>query len=474
MLSGRHPSVELRTTDAGLRSTSAGWLHRLAPLPVLLVAALVCSGCSKPAEQRPNVVLYIVDTLRADGLASYGNARASTPNFDALAREGVLFENAFASASWTRASVATILTGLHPWRHGAEGRNDRLNDSVTTLAQTFGADGYATALVSANPNVSSAFGFERAFDEIIELYLRREPGAVRGKELITPSDVLTREALRWVDTVEGPFLLVVLAIDPHAPYTPPARFAPAREESDRSQVTGRFASINRPDLSEADRERIRELYLAEVAFNDESFGELRAALGQRGLDGNTVVALTSDHGEEFWEHGRRGHGKSLVDELLRVPLVIAAPGDARVEPGSRVSDPVQLADLMPTLLDLGGLPIPGSLDGRSLLAADSVRHRPVLAGLRMDDRDLVAARRGGFKLVWDRSSGERHLYALDGDHPEAEPIDPSGRPNAEQAEQELLDLLESAVAEREPGQHTPTAEIPDDVRESLRALGYAE
>jgi arylsulfatase A-like enzyme len=441
---------------------------------VVLLAALLCSGCSKPAQEPPNVVLYIVDTLRADGLASYGNARASTPHFDALAREGVLFENAFASASWTRASVATILTGLHPWRHGAEGRDDRLSESVATLGQLFGAHGYATALVTANPNVGSAFGFERAFDQTIELYLRREPGAVRGKELITPSDVLTREALRWLDTVEGPFLLVVLAIDPHAPYTPPARFASASEEGDRSQVTGRFASINRPDLSEADRERIRELYLAEVAFNDESFGALRAALGERGLDGNTVVALTSDHGEEFWEHGRRGHGKSLVDELLRVPLVIAAPHDPRVEAGSRVADRVALADLMPTLLDLGGMPIPGSLDGRSLLGASPTPDRPVLAGLRMDDRDLLAARRGDFKLVWDRSSGERRLYALDGDRPEAVLVDPSHHPNAEQAEQELLDLLESAVAERGPGQRTPTSEIPDDVRESLRALGYAE
>lgn len=473
MRSGRHSSADSHPRPASRRLrfiASASLAIALAPL----ASTLGCSEAAKPAPAQPNVVLYIVDTLRADAIGSYGNAQASTPSIDALARRGVVFENAFANASWTRASVASLLTGLHPWHHGAESRDDRLSESIGTLTEVFGRHGYASALVTANPNAGTVFGFARHFDRTIELYKRRDSGRVRGSELVTPSDTLTREALAWLDDVEGPFLLVVLAIDPHAPYTPPARFDKERTKTDLARVTGRFSTINRTDLSETDRARVRELYQAEVAFNDESFGALLAGLEQRGLGGNTVVVLTADHGEEFWEHGRRGHGHSLVDELLRVPLVIAHPSDPRLAAGHRVSHPVQLTDVMPTLLELAGLPIPDALDGRSLLG----EHRPddftVLAGVRVNEKDLLAARRTPWKLVWDRESGERRLYRLAGPQPEREPVDVSRDPEAQAVELELLGLLERAAATERPNARTPTGDIPADVQESLRALGYAE
>jgi arylsulfatase A-like enzyme len=436
--------------------------------------ALACSGDSKPAP--PNILLYIVDTLRADAVGSYGNERASTPSIDAFARRGVLFENAFANASWTRASVATLLTGLLPWHHGAESRQDRLSDSVPTLADIFARHGYTTALVTANPNAGKAFGFARSFARSIELYARHDTGKVEPAELVTSSDTITRKALEWIDEVDEPFLLVVLAIDPHAPYTPPARFDAQPAETDLPHVTGSLSSINRPDLSARDRARIRELYQAEVAFNDESFGALLAGLEERGLARNTVVALTADHGEEFWEHGRRGHGHSLVDELLRVPLVIAHPGDPRLEADHRVSQPVQLTDIMPTLLDLAGLPIPPALDGRSLFPRSAADDIPLLAGVRLDEKDLVAARRPPWKLVWDRKTGTRQLYRLDGSAPEREAIDPSATPEARQAERELLGLLEIAAATDRPGARARVGvgEIPAAVQESLRALGYEQ
>ena len=197
------------------------------------------------APTRPNVLLYVVDTLRADALRSYGNEAASTPHFDAFAAQGVLFENAWANASWTRASVATLLTGLYPWRHRAEGRLERLPEAVTTLGEVLRAHGYATALVTSNPNVGNVFGFDQAFDRVIELYRRRDPGIVRGSELITPSDVVTAEALEWLRSAGRPFFLVVLSTDPHAPYHPPQSFDPQRVPPDQQLLAASAFSARR-------------------------------------------------------------------------------------------------------------------------------------------------------------------------------------------------------------------------------------
>ncbi len=272
------------------------------------------SKSESESEPKPNILLYVVDTLRADGLGVYGNTSANTPRFDALAAQGVMFENVFANASWTRSSMASMLTGLLPWHHRTEGRAHRLPGDLATLPGLLKPHGYRCALVSANPNVGNVFGFERDFESTRELYRRRSEGRVGGKKLVTPSDVVTREALVALEELSPPFCLVVLAIDLHSPYTPPERF------------------------------------LQDV------------------LD--TIVAVTSDHGEELWEYDRRGHGKSLSEEVLRVPLLLHYPRDERATGGRRIAAPSQLIDVLPTLLDLANIDIPEQIDGRSLLSPD--------------------------------------------------------------------------------------------------------
>jgi arylsulfatase A-like enzyme len=440
------------------------------------LAALVACREAMPPAPRPNILLYVVDTLRADGLGIYGNQRASTPHFDAFAREGVVFEDAWANSSWTRASMSSLLTGLLPWHHRAERRDDRLPEEVATLATHLGKQGYSCGMVTANPNVGSVFGFQRASGSLIELYKRRKFGKVKGGELNAPSNVVTRKAIAWLDRATPPFCLVVLAIDPHSPYKPPARFDPGTLR-DRSEADGDFKWLLFRKTSADDRARIRELYQAEIAFNDESFGHLIDALRKRGLLRNTVAVVTADHGEEFWEQGRRGHGKSLSEQVLRVPLMIRYPRDSRLRAGSRITRPVQLVDVLPTLLDLAGAPALEGIDGGSLLRPTEDDPAPILSGLSLDGRELLAARQYPWKLVWDREEDSFALYDLRIPAPEVAPVSPASGPEAGAAARRLRLALEASIATDTHGD-TPSrstvTELPADVEESLRALGYTD
>jgi arylsulfatase A-like enzyme len=367
--------------------------------------------------------------------------------------------------------MATALTGLLPWHHGAQSRDDRLPESARTLAELFAEQGYATALVTANPNVGSVFGFRQAFEEVSELYARSKPGLVGGRELVTPSDVVTRQVARWLETAREPFFVVVLSIDPHYPYRPPRRFDPARHRgaSSGGETPAAAAGGGRNVARE------RELYQGEVAFNDESFGALVRTMQGLGVWDDTLVVVTADHGEEFFEYGRGGHGKSLTEEVLRVPLIVRRPSDPRLPPGARVERPISLVDLAPTLLDLAGIPAPEGLDGRSWLESAAAPPRPVLAGLDLDGHRLFAVVDPPYKLVWDVETGDRRLYVLRGPSPEARPVDPATDPEAAAAVERLTAALEESLAAADRTlERSAAGELPEDVERSLRALGYLE
>ena len=445
---------------------------------VVLAGVALLAGCSRsPAAPPPNVVVYVVDTLRADALGAYGNRTVATPAIDRFAREGMLCENAFSQSSWTRSSIASMLTGLHPVVHGAEGRDEPLAASIPVLAERFRERGYATAAFITNPNIGSYYGFSRGFEQFVELYERTEQGFVKSAELVTPSDVVTRQVTEWIDHARRPFFLFVLTIDPHAPYAPPPAFdrygdtkvIVATEELDRSR---------REPVSPAAMERIRSLYAGEVSFNDQSFGALLEHLESRKLSADTIVALTSDHGEEFWEHGRRGHGHALFEESIRVPLIVRHPG--RIPAGRRVSGPVAASvDLAPTLLALAGIPIPAGMDGRAL-AAEGEGPSPeiVHSRLRLGERRLEAIRRQPWKLILDAEARHAALFDLASDPGERNDRGQSDVATAKELAQALDERLLAADRRRRAllGADRPssvsTDELPEKSREALKALGY--
>jgi arylsulfatase A-like enzyme len=355
---------------------------------------------STPARQlaaaRPNLLVYLIDALRADRLGCYGNRRGLTPHTDAFAARALLFEHAVAQAPWTRPAVASILTGLGPLRHGVRTLDDRLPDAAVTLAERLRAAGYRTAAFSTNAHVTRDTGLAQGF-----AHFDFSPEAAS-------SEAANRRLLAWLDGAggEAPFFAYVHAIDPHAPYTPPAdlrrRFAPGVPPR-----AGTKAGVQRAYAARgAERARLVAdlalLYDAEVAANDRSFGELLAALAARRLLDRTAVVLVADHGEEFDEHGALGHANNLYAETLRIPLIVKLPRQAR---GRRIRALAQQIDLVPTLLAQAGHGRPAGLGGIDLtrLATAAPRSpagdRPAVSHLSYRGRSGVSVVLGDWKLI---------------------------------------------------------------------------
>lgn len=329
-----------------------------------------------PRNDRPNVVLYVIDTLRADHLGCYGYGRSTSPRIDELAASSLVFGDAVAQSSWTLPATASILTGLIPPHHGAIDVDTALRPDIPTIAGLLHSSGYRTAAFVTNFLASSVFGAHRGFDE---LHFYGEQPA-RRSTVYLPSSALWRRVRRWLDRNLGPqpTFLYVHATDPHWPYLPPLRFARRfhaglTNEAEHTLVRdaqsyffGRENHGLRPtSLSSERAATLRDLYDGEIRLADEFFGRFVDELKRRDRLDHTVIVLTSDHGEEFLDHDGLGHGQTLHEEVVHVPLVVRVPWAFA---GSRVDRTVQQVDIAPTILDLTGTPVPPGLDGCSLLA----------------------------------------------------------------------------------------------------------
>lgn len=438
---------------------------RLIPfgITVALLGCRVDEPKSKNSSQAPNVILFLVDTLRADALGAYGNDVVETPAIDRFAREGALFERAFAQSSWTRPSVTSILTGLHPSVHGVERRGSLLSPAVTFLPEVLREHGYRTGFLATNPNVGSFFGYSRGFDDFLELYERRQRGRVSPQELVARSDQVVDRAKEWMEEVSEPFFLVVFVVDPHFPYEPPPDF-------------NRYVDRNVRTPGQAPGQDPRHaLYFGEVAFVDHSFGELMDYLGKRGLSERTISILTSDHGEEFFDHGQIGHGKALYDESLHVPLIFRWPG--RIEAGRRIDTPVQLVDLMETILGLARLPVPQLQDGRPLFHQPT-DPAPLFASLKLDGRNQWSVCAYPWKLIVDQSSDESLLFDLSSDPEEMRDLSDEHPDRVRELRGWIAERIESdrrrSMMVHQAGQpgEGSEEELSEDARKALRELGY--
>jgi arylsulfatase A-like enzyme len=305
---------------------------------------------TSPKRKTPLVIVYLVDTLRADHTTPYGYTRDTTPELKKFAEDSVLFETAITAASWTKPAVGSVFTSQLPGHHRAIQLRDPLSEGNFTLAEAFKQKGFVTGAAIGNSVIyADGTQFEQGFDFYAGLH-----GADDRTTKTVEAGPVVDTALAWLDARRGiPAFLYVHTMDPHVPYTPPAPFDMKFEPHPAPYG----ATDPREDYREPlDRDRMIAQYDGEIAYGDQEFGRFIRELKARGLYEDALIVFLADHGEEFLDHGEWTHGKTVFDELIHVPLIAKFPG--RKDAGRRIAQQVQTMDIYPTALEAMGLPIP--------------------------------------------------------------------------------------------------------------------
>jgi arylsulfatase A-like enzyme/uncharacterized membrane protein YbhN (UPF0104 family) len=453
--------------------------------------AVAAPGNGRPAapDGAGNVLVIVVDTLRADHLPAWGYERGSTPNLDAFAADAVRFDQAFTNSSWTRPSFASFLTGRSPRSHGVMLKPDALPDAVVTLPEALKDAGWYTTGFVTNYNVAPYFNFQQGFDEYRYLEpefvlgaddaaaklllvqtlrqgiekLRAWRGGVQPGTAYQDAETVNRAITSWLDRgPQGPWFLFVGYMDPHDPY-----FVHPYDGSGYSR-----AAHQHPDLEEAPE--LRRLYDGEITYWDAQLGRLVEDLRRRGVYDDMTIVVTSDHGEEFGEHGGFWHGTTLYDEQVLVPLYVKLPGNRRG--GTTVRHWVQSIDLMPTLLREQGVAVPDGVQGGDIFqGTDRVYAWESHEG---NDLESVRERRGTdeLKLITANPQNPRGLEILEMYRVDHDPAEQQNLAGTRRADVEsLVETLVGAAREaREGAVQQQTVGIDREACLRLLELGYVE
>jgi len=389
--------------------------------------------------------------------------------------------------------MATLLTGLSPLVHGTTSRRARLPDEIDTLAERLRRAGYATAGLGLNAHLEELFHFRQGFDDYL-FPARADYGKSLGSKLLglvwpnrfpalfPSSEAIADVAVDWIEeNRHRPFFLWMHVLDPHWPYEPPEEWAPGfdhprfgRRWGDPETVTN--VQAGNLKLGADDREAVRELYRGEIRYADHEVGRVLTTLQELGLYDDALIVFASDHGEEFWEHGRYEHGHALYDEVLRVPLAFKLP---RAKQRTHLDVPVSTESVTPTILDVLGLAHdPTEFSGTSLRpfweSPRKARTVPLFSGATYYHGEKRAVVFDDKKLVLDLDTGRVELYDLEADPQELHSLTSSERKTVEKGLELLREWLERAAALRErlgigPD---PNADLDEAAQRHLQALGY--
>jgi arylsulfatase A-like enzyme len=452
------------------------------------------------------VVLVVIDTLRADHLGVYDYPRPTSPRMDEFAADSTVFKQAISTAPWTLPALGSIMTSLYPSAHGAkhmsnmkQWREDRVDfapvaklaDSHTTLAEALRAEGYRTAAFVRGSYPSAVFGMGQGFEHF-------EDNDAPGVRFMVES------ALDWLDAQESePFFMYLHTVEVHSPYMPvrlPDKYAERNPDApleyyDRAiaeeqrryrtfdfnadyagSVTGSLDDLRKfkkgKGPSEADLQQLVDLYDRGIAYTDYWMGELLDGLKERGVFDNSIIMITSDHGEEFFEHGHLEHSTSYFDELLHVPLILRHPSEGH---GVVVEDEVSLIDIYPSILD--GLDISHTLPlgGRSLRPlwlGGSLPERPVFGeSIASRSRKGIAVRTNRWKFIhW--KGGKEELYDLAEDPSEQVDLSPSS--HSDPLREQIGSWRQEITQSKQALKGVPEAvQLDEETQQRLRDLGYA-
>jgi arylsulfatase len=459
------------------------------------VAALACPGrapepkaapavtAPRPAGNGWNVLLLTIDTLRADHLGAYGYARPTSPELDALAARGTLFEQAYTYWPKTRGSFVMIHTGRHPSLNGYSKHHPMLLDFNPTLASTLAEAGYDTAAVVDNPNVAASLGYAKGFASYRETW--------EEKDLATEMDrtrAITAAGVSYLQKAPAgkPFFLWLHYVNPHAPYDPPPPYdtafmdAASRSGPALEVVSGFHGGIPK-QWAMPGRRKLSEyvaLYDGEIATVDAEVGRVLQALERSPHAGRTLIVVTSDHGESLGENDYYfDHGEDVFDPSLRIPLLVVAPG---APAGVRVAELASTLDLVPTVLDAVKVSYPADLAGRSLLAAVNGERAPARARLdAQNDRNLSATFDATTKVVaTPGEAGQRYeLYARARGSADEKKVTRERPDELRQWRRELELFLEArdrewAATRRKLQGRSGDEKLSPEACENLKALGY--
>ncbi len=406
-----------------------------------------------------NILFLSIDTLRADHLGFYGYPRPTSPRLDAFAREAVVFDAAQASASWTLPGLASIMTSQFTGTHQCLSFGSRLSESFTTLTEILLGAGYDTACVTSHVFTTTRHGLQQGFVHFDDSYAYP---AVDPEEAIT-SHIISDKGIRFLQHKAAaadtdPWFLWLHYFDPHDRYM------------EHAGITERFVT---PGERDNDTVR-RDLYDGEVHYTDIHVGRVLDALAETGLADNTIVVLFSDHGEEFLDHGSRGHGHTLFRELVRVPLAIRAPGYA----ARRVTNTVRTVDVLPTLLELAGLESFSDAAGQSLTDLMRGRTSPPLSALAeihptgAPPQDCLVEDDYKLILAFDGDTTRRLLYDLRTDVLEQNDISAQHPEISKRIETKLFEMKKRALERAKKYKPALELDLTPTQRDVLQELGY--
>lgn len=444
-------------TNAGAWSWRTHAINAQTPIQLVLESAapfhLAACMVVPAVPDRPDVLVYLIDTLRGDHLGCYHYPLDTSPQIDAFAKDAALFRNLLPMASWTRPSVASLLTGTMDYTHHAISSDDHLRKGLPSLAASLAAAGWETHALVCNPAVHSSYGFFQ------DVHAHLELGSTPNSKAAEDDARVVDRAVDAIAAAHGqPLFLYLHTMAPHRDYEPGPE----------------YADLFMPDRFVGSREQVRlakemALYDAEIRFSDDQFARVIQALKAAGRYDNALIVLLSDHGEQFMEHGERAHAKSMHFAELSVPLIVKLPGNTGA--GSTVRHLVQMADVAPSILHALGLPIPPAMEGRSFLPLITLQGSypplPGFARLRSLGRHVYAARTPTLKYMHDVLLEESTWFDLEADPLEVRPL---RKPPAEG--EELKAFADAIGAKPIPEAGATSPPLSPQQREQLDALGY--
>lgn len=421
-------AVRRRVIRTAVRSLLVAGMAIVVVAAVVPVARGLTRGSAdvrpSAAPGSPNVLLISIDSLRADRLHCYGNPHETSPTLDQLAKEGARFETVIAPTSWTLPSHVSLFTGMPPSEHGVNFSNRRLGDDATTLPEILHRHGYETAGFVSSVYLERRYGFDQGFDHFDDYSIPKASGTL--ERLGSSSAKIVSLVVRWLerrnDAADRPFFVFLHMWDVHLDYDPPPPYDKMFDPDYAGPI--HMASMRdkriRPGMSQRDLQHVKALYDGEIRNVDTQIGRLIAYLRDRGVLDRTIVAVTADHGDEWFEHGRFSHHQTLYDEVVRVPLIIRDPGE--VPAATVVHSQVRLMDVAPTILSLAGVRYAPFVEtarrglARNLtpLFGGDDRLPPVIAYGNLENR-LVSAQTLKAKLIVNLVTGMEEIYDLASD-----------------------------------------------------------